>query len=428
MNGNGSEKRKTGNIAVGQGALIAVAVITLVAMATMALALNQAAFYNSKRIISNRQSMQLYYVAQAGIQEALATRFVPRTNYLNFLQYAGAAGGPHNTPLYGLSGRVFRDASSTNNNELIGYYRYFIVGGDPIRRLNGTEDNSRLTLNLGVLQHYYILSKGSVCLSDNGKVGVGLLQIAMAGDNPTPSCNQDPGDPGATYALENLTVLAEADLSRTLNTKDLISDYKLFKNDTNITLGPAATDTVFVPGRGINNQVNFEETWSATIASEPANELEVFPAWMIFYTMAQGLPDADKSMPFTGTDTNVAAPIDARSVMKVFFNGGVDYRTLYIRPDTANNETIAADCTADPSNCVVNVYDDTAGVYFTNSTLYPSFPSETQFILLPPLSAGTVMGSGVDYEVTLGKELSDWRGNSLDDLGGDYEVEFTTAP
>ncbi len=428
MNGNNSDITTVRKSFVGQGALVAVAVITLVAMATMALALNQSAFYNAKRIVSSRQSMQLYYVAQAGIQEALATRFVPRTNYLNFLEYAGAGGGPHNTPLYGLSGRVFRDASSTDDDELVGFYRYFIIGGDPIRQMNGNVDNSRLTLNIGVLQHYYILSKGSVCLGDNGKVGVGLLRIAMVGDNPTPSCRQDAADPGTTYELEELTILAEADLSRTLNPKDLISDYKIFKNDANITLGPASTDTVFVPGRGMNNRVDFEETWSATIASEPPNELEVFPAWLAFYTMAQGIPDNNKSMPIGGTNINVAPPIDARSVLKVYFNGGVDYRTLYARPDTANNETIAADCTGNPANCVVNVFDNDSGIYFTSSTLYPSFPSESQFILLPPLSAGTVMGTGVSYTVTLGEEVADWRGNRLTDLGGDFTINFRTSP
>ncbi|MBK8190100.1 MAG: hypothetical protein IPK79_06575 [Vampirovibrionales bacterium] len=400
----------------GQGATIAIAVVTLVAIVSMALALNQGAFYNARRMVSNRQSLQLYYVAQAGIQEALATRFVPRTNYLNFLRYSGQ--NNNTPPLYGLSGKVFRNPANAVNSELIGYYRYFVLGGDPTAdATTGAIRTDYLTANSQIRQPFSMLSKGSICVSDTGEVGVGVIRVQMTdGDNPRPYCTDN------RFRIDELTLSASADLSRTVNvSSDVITAYDIHKTDTAVPLGRS----MFAPGLNNGNPVstiNFETVWSATGSggtAEPFNELAVRPTRVAFYTMAQGVPDTNKNIPITGANTTVGALINPRSVIKVFFNGGVDYRTLYIDPKL--NQTIDANCVATPANCHVRVRDQ-FGTLFTNSTLFPNFPGETQFLLLPPLGTGSVMNSTRTYTITL-ENIVDWQGNRLPQP---YTITFTT--
>lgn len=398
----------------GQGAMIAIAVVTLVAIVSMALALNQGAFFNARRMVSNRQSLQLYYVAQAGIQEALATRLVPRSNYLNFLRYAGQ--NNNTPPLYGLSGRVFQNPANAVNAELVGYYRYFILGGDPAMDANtGQTRNDYLTSNSQIRQPFVMMSKGAICVADNGEVGVGVIAVQMTDvDNPRPFCTNP------NFTLEELTLVASADLSRTTNTTaDVVTTYEIHKTDTNIALGRSMV------APGLNNAqpvnaVNFETVWSAG-TGEPFVEQAVRPTRVIFYTMAQGVPDVNKNIPITGQTTNVAPAIDPRSVIKIFFNNGVDYRTLYIDPRL--NETIDADCIANAANCHVRVRNNSTGTLFTNSTLFPQFPSESQLLLLPPLGTGSVMGGSQNYTIFL-ENLVDWQGNRLPQQ---YRINFTTA-
>lgn len=401
----------------GQGALIATAVITLVAMVTMALALNQAAYYNARRTVSTRESLQLYYVAQAGIQEALATRFVPRTNYLNFIQNQGNV----NPPYYGLSGRAFQDPANPNAAELVGIYRYFILGGDPAVDPNtGLYDNNRYTVN-DINQPVYVLSKGAICVTPNGAIDPGVIQID--GTIPRPSCNNP------AYTLEELTILAKIDLSRQVDpTNDIVEFYRVFKDDTNIQLD----QPVFVPDQAgqANTTVNFEATWAATnLNGTPLAQQEVRPTAIAFYNVSDSVPD--RVINIAGPNTVVPPPaIDPSAIIKIYFNGGVDYRTMYINP--ALNQTIQNDClgvTADREDCTIRVRNITPGPdfnqLFTNSTLFPNFPSETQLQLFPPLGTGSVLGGGNTYRIELDTALADWRGNRLP---SQYNITFTTSP
>lgn len=401
----------------GQGALIATAVITLVAMVTMALALNQAAYYNARRTVSTRESLQLYYVAQAGIQEALATRFVPRTNYLNFIQNQVNV----NPPYYGLSGNVYQDPANPNNAELIGMYRYLTLGGDPAVNPNtGLYVNNRYVVN-DILQPVYILSKGSICVTPNGNIDPGIIQVDN--NNPRPVCNNP------AYMLEELTILAKVDLSRQVDpTNDIIEFYRVFKNDTNIQLD----QPVFVPGQNgqANTSINFEVSWNATaLNGTPLVRQEVRPTAIAFYNVSDSEPD--RIVNINGPNTVVPPPaIDPSSVMKIYFNGGVDYRTLYINP--ALGQTIQGDClgaAADRENCTVRVRNITPGPdfnqLFTNSTIFPTFPTETQFQLFPPLGTGNVLGGGNTYRIEMDTALADWRGNRLP---SEYRITFTTEP
>lgn len=193
-----------------------------------------------------------------------------------------------------------------------------------------------------------MLSKGSICVSDTGEVGVGVIRVQMTdGDNPRPYCTDN------RFRIDELTLSASADLSRTVNvSSDVITAYDIHKTDTAVPLGRS----MFAPGLNNGNPVstiNFETVWSATGSggtAEPFNELAVRPTRVAFYTMAQGVPDTNKNIPITGANTTVGALINPRSVIKVFFNGGVDYRTLYIDPKL--NQTIDANCVATPASAM----------------------------------------------------------------------------
>ncbi|HEY9744766.1 MAG TPA: hypothetical protein V6C99_00955, partial [Oculatellaceae cyanobacterium] len=125
--------RHTNPTANGQGALVAIAVTMLIALVLGATSMTGLMQMNSKRTVVTRQSLQTYYVAQAGIQEALATRMVPRSNALNFMSTMPGKAYPY----YSASGLVYEDP--VNRKKLIGVYRYLIVGGDPSK--NGKDPN-----------------------------------------------------------------------------------------------------------------------------------------------------------------------------------------------------------------------------------------------------------------------------------------------
>ena len=228
-----------------QAAVMIVLAVVVVVLGLYSASNSNMALMNSKRNIVDISSIQTYYVANAGIQEALATRMVPRSNFLNFVTKDHTApyyDAPDNltdlpsavTPMYPESGLLFRDfntsstSSTTNSNTgvtkkgLMGVYRYVIVGGDPSRNpdkggsyYENSDLTSNLTANIPRLlttntspwngssadpgkSPFYIISMGTTCINDIGKnsssakvqVGVDQFQSRPNGTQSVSSANE----------------------------------------------------------------------------------------------------------------------------------------------------------------------------------------------------------------------------------------------
>lgn len=406
----------------GQGGLFISALITMLAITFLGLSLSMTSYVNARRAVTTKQSSQLYYLAHAGIQEALASRFLPRTNYLNFLKYIGVTN--NNPPLYGRSGLVHADALKPSQSNLIGVYRYVTLGGHAgVDVDTGELEEGFLTSN-SINQHFYVLSKGSVCMhKETNEVGIGVITvIGDSSGTPRPYClNSD-------YELEELTLLTEANLSRANDPLyDEIAGYRIYSDDNNITL----PTPVFIPGttgaNQISHYVNFEDAWSS---GQDFNTFPVRPTKIAFYNVSDDEVEAEYVFDIQGPTTTIpkSKKIDPRSVIRIFFNGGVDYRTLYINPK--NNEAIEEDCLApdaDLEDCHIRTRRRQNGKIFGQSTLTPNLPGSTMLTILPAIGTGDVMQGDEEYQLELDAELSDWYGNKLgNNSSNGYKIIFTT--
>jgi len=406
----------------GQGGLFISAVMTMLAITFLGLSLSINSYMNARQAVATQQSSQLYYIAQAGVQEALASRFIPRNNYLNFLKYIGI--NTKNPPLYGRSGFVYADPLQPTPRNLIGVYRYLTLGGQGgVNVVSGQLTQEFLSSNQ-INQHFYLLSKGSVCIHKTTKaVGVGVISVINDGGVPRPACSD------TNYVLDQLTLLTEANLSRANDPNyDQISAYRIYKTDSEIGL----TSPVFVPGVNSSSQVSsgvsFEQAWNS---GANFNTFAVKPVKIAFYSISDDYPTLDHIFNITSATTTISNStlIDPRSVVRIFFSDGVDFRSLYIDPK--NYEAIEADClagTANPENCNVRTRNLATNVIYNKSTVYPNLPGGSTLTLLPALGSGQVMQGNQQYQIELDPQISDWYGNALSSSSGTgYKIKFTTS-
>jgi hypothetical protein len=157
----------------------------------------------------------LYSVSLQGIQEALATRMVPRSNQLNFVKYNerghwynptqathctnmvgpmpptlsrfNVASCTANKPLFPASGFV-RTRLEDPNSPLLGVYQYVIAGGDPARRRNNAAYlGPEWSLNNVSFAYsataesspFYVVSRSLTCVdTDSNKLVPGALTLS----------------------------------------------------------------------------------------------------------------------------------------------------------------------------------------------------------------------------------------------------------
>ncbi len=406
----------------GQGGLFISALITMLAITFLGVSLSGMSVINARRGVSTNYTSQQYYIANAGVQEALASRFTPRTNYLNFLNYVGANNTnppAFNAPLYGFSGLVFKDPTTRNINQLLGVYRYVVLGGRGGADITTGELSQEFMTSNQINQHFYVLSKGSLCLHKKSKaIGVGIIRVVSAGGVPVPQCSDN------DYELDHLTLLTEANLARDNNPNyDAIAGYRIYKEDQNIVL----PTPIALPDGNMISSVNFENSWSV-------GGLAPFkPIKVAFYNMSDDKPELEKIIDISGATTNVPATteIDERTVIRVFFNKAFDHRTIYVDPK--NTEAIA-ECTgggADLEDCNLRLRElnanGTSEELFSKMTIFPAMPSSTMVTLLPSLNTGDTLESGKTYQLEFDPEVSDWYGNTLEESQSNgYKIQFQT--
>lgn len=392
----------------GQGGLIAVAITMVIAMVLASSVLTGISSQNAVRAVSTKQSLQTYYVAQAGIQEALASRMVPRTNYLNFVAAQ--------TPYLSQSGLIYQDP--INRQKLLGQYRYIILGGDAARDSNGNyyAANSvtpdaipRLlaTASIPDSSPFIIISNASVCKSATSKTTVAVDRL-ISGSQP--SCRTG-------YVLDELTVVAQARLARESPIGSPLLDradkMRVYKDSSRIPLPAGAMVPGYSTWQSANSLINFNTAW---------NNGGVRLDKVVFYNFADNTIYAD--VPINGAATTTVVPqIPTKAVMRLYFNTPIDYRSL-----SPTYDRQLADCKgASVGSCNVRVMQATAadgsgGTAYSGNTMIPLMPGSTQLILLPPLS-GQISGATRHTIKVDGSKIRSFNG-----IAGttNYSIIFTT--
>jgi hypothetical protein len=443
--------------AAGQGSLLAVAVTLLVSFiiaGSMMVGLNQ---MNAKRVVVTEQTLQTYYVAQAGIQEALATRMVPRSNYLNFLPTKPTGV----TPYINASGMVYQDPRTQQN--LVGVYQYLIVGGDPSRKPDSSYYNiptgPPFTMGGDTTQNavnpvprlvtfqssppdspFYTMSQGFVCKSPGGAVGINQF-VGSPTTNPaqiglTPQCK-------APFVLDALTLVSQVAVeSENPSAADRLSQLWQFKNPTNINLnGPA-----FIPGQGwIQNGVNFTTAWQYN-----ANNAGFSPARLtriVFFNFGPNKIYQSVDLTANATRTTVGNAIPINASMMLYFNGPIDYRSLSAnltgnRADLMYERNLAGcklgdqngaalpNPVNDTNNCAIQLYANpvsagTGGTQYPGMIVVPILPYLTKVLLLAPI--GNNVGGNTNYEIRVRNDITKSASLAPGPVN-QYTIAFRTCP
>lgn len=399
----------------GQGGLVAIAISMVVALVLAATTISGLSYLNAKRSVVTMQSLQTYYAAQAGIQEAIAIRMVPNTNYLTL---AGSANA-----FYTRTGKIYQNPSDTSKG-VIGYYRFLVVGGDAARKADGSYyANGDTNVNSGLpwlleadtiptSSPFVIISNGITCVANTSEKLVVPDQFNTA--TPTaPSCN-----PG--YTKQELTLVARAFLQQpgpaTARPMDKVDHLRTYRDKTKLRLPSSA----FVPGYGwtdTNTDLNFDTIWNYSGSDDVKNPVRL--TRVVFYNFTDNTIDAN--VPVAGSVTTIPGTIPSNDAIRLYFNGPIDYRTI----DPTMDRSLAG-CKASADTCRIRVVSNppmsgTNHAYSGNTTL-PLFPGSTEVILIPPLVNTLPGGTPHDIEVDA-RQMASFTG-----VKGtiDYKVKFTT--
>jgi hypothetical protein len=426
----------------GQGALIAIAVTIMIALVLGGTTMSSLMQMNSKRTVITRQSLQTYYVAQAGIQEALATRMLPRSNALNFMNKATLPTGA--SPYFPDSGLVYEDPGKQRG--LIGVYRYLILGGDPSKNASGnyynapsgppfslgpdtTNNPSNPKPRLLTFQSspdespFYIISNGLTCLANNGQVGKDQFigSAANQAANPQligtqPRCNNG-------YSLDEITLVTKVQLesekpgvwdqlNQTWTYRNyVIGSNKDYSSPKNIPL-PGST---FVPGSGWVNSVNFTDAWTHSSTSNSP----VKPTQIVFFDFATSQIYHKQTLD-TGSTTTIPSTtvIPPKASMMLYFDGPIDYRSLSV-----NYDRNLDGCKTGVGTCAIQ-FTDSSNKPYTGMTVVPIMPYLTKVLLLAPI--GNNLNNATTYKLVLDQNfISSFSGARL---SGKHTIEFQTCP
>jgi hypothetical protein len=428
----------------GQSAILITVLLCLVVLAGVSASLGIFNQQSAQRNISTKSTLQSYYVAMQGIQEALGTRMIPRSNQLNYrmIQASGDMLGvqsrifsfgqpadPQNPGVgnvrimsyYNLSGLTFTNVRRMpsesfppfiNPNDIMGAYRYIVVGGDPSRRAeNGryyfdpglpSAGTSRLgnanSTELKLISQpfafpvnssaFFIVSNGITCVPRGGGVAA-PGQIIFNPYPQRPTCRNQ-----QQFELDETNLVARVELEHS-RLQDLVQAIKVFEpdklthmvvskpdpnrpdpNQNNTAEFPFGPDSggAFIPGilpnggefdtfratptpGPLNNNrntfpVNFEDLWRAGLpqgqtrpnsntrltkimvfqsatTQRPLNNLGVLTPADYLNAVDENVnipPPASLNTPTTITLTN---PLRVSSTIRLYFNGGVDIRSIY---------------------------------------------------------------------------------------------------
>jgi hypothetical protein len=399
----------------GQGGLVAIAVSMVVALVLAATTISGLSYLNAKRSVVTMQSLQTYYAAQAGIQEAIATRMMPGSNYLALY------GSPN--AYYTRSGKIYQDPSNTAKG-VVGYYRFVVVGGDAARQANGNYYNDGDTNpntgtpwllendSIPTTSPFVVMSNGITCVK-NASDGLVVADQFDTSTPTSPTCK-------AGYTKQELTLVARARLQQPgpsgAKPKDQVDHTRTYKDKTKLRLPSPA----FVPGYGwtdTNTDINFDTVWNYSGSDDAKDPVRLTK--VVFYNFTDNTIDVDVNV--NGANTTVPGKVPSNDAIRLYFNGPVDFRSI----DPTMAPTMAG-CKADTDTCRIRVVSNPpmSGLNhaYTGNTIIPLFLGSTQVILLPPLTNTIPGGTPHDIEVDA-KSMMNYTGakGTIN-----YKVNFTT--
>jgi len=408
----------------GQAGLLAIAISMIIMLVLVGGTLSNLSAMDSKRNIVDRRSMQAYYVAQAGLQEALATRMLPRSNYLSFISPAGAPAAVQ--PYYSNSGLVFQQPGTRTG--LIGAYRYVIVGGDPSRKADGSyygipqgppfspgpdvTSSATPTPRLVTFQSnppaspFFVLSNGITCVKNVNTAGqdqgvdqfIGPANLTLANQltlsgGLVPQCQTG-------YSPQEVTLVAQVSLEQESGALDKVNSVRMYRDRTKLSLPGSA----FVPGQGwvssANTVVNFDTAWSSQ--STNAGLTPGRPTRLVFFKF--GPNNIYKSVDLTGgSPVTVPGTVPIDASMMLDFDGPIDYRSLSSNLGGSMSyfyDSDLAGCKGGAStNCAIKMFAKTNNVQYTGMMVVPIMPYLTKVLLLAPL--GNNLSSGNAYYLNI---------------------------
>ncbi len=414
--------------AKGQGGLVAVAITILIALVLAGAGLSGLTYSNAERSVVTKQSLQTYYVAQSGLQEALATRMVPRSNYYN---YINPPGNPD--PYYPTSGRVFQNP--TAGTGLIGVYRYLIVGGDSARDAAGNylgttntppdvgpngEQRLISRFTMANLDPFYVVSNAVTCKRDNGQLAPDVITITQVGNGVNINCGADVN--GNPTTPDEITLVAEVQVKREsvpagANMRDRVTRTTVIKTagPGNRTITLPGGQSTFVPGQGWVANFDFDAAWSHNSTTDTPLRLRR----VVFYDVINNTIERVVSDPGTGvTDITALGPVSKRDAIRLYFEGPFDHRSI---TDTwlfkTNDPASPCKNLASMGQCNIRIKDG-GGTYYTQMYYDASMEGRTSILLVPPFSG--VAGGTYDLEI----DASDMRSYSNAPGPGNYVIRY----
>lgn len=357
----------------GQSAILVTVLLCLVVLAGVSASLGVFNQQAAQRNISTKTTLQSYYVAMQGIQEALGTRMIPRSNQLNYRMIRaltndmlgvrskifnfGEVADPQNPSsgnvrimsYYNLSGLTFTNVRRMpadnfpqfiNPNDIMGAYRYIVVGGDPSRRgdtgryffdpgqpgagttRQGNQNGTELKLISQPFAFpvnssaFFIVSNGITCVPRAGGVAA-PGQIVFNPYPQRPTCRNPRNLNPSEFVVDETNLVARVELERS-QLRDLVQAIKIFEpdklthlvvskpnpnrpdpNEDNIAEFPFGPDSggAFIPGIAPNG--GEFDTFRATPTPSPLNNnRNTFPVnfedlWRVGMPQGQTRPNAN---------------------------------------------------------------------------------------------------------------------------------------
>ncbi len=390
-----------------------IAIVTLTMLLVLGASLSSLNITSMQRMGADKAQNQLIYLANSGIQEAIARRFFPRSNYEAFLGTSIAAlarRSVNSNNAFYLSGQVFADVA--NARQAIGIYRYFILAGNPAQsRVSG--DFELDDINFSLIEAYMnrgdnpalnnqpfiVISQAAIC--EQSPQTISVDSVGWQNNGATLTCPQ-----GQT--LRTLTAVAEVN---TYTTPNRITQIRYFNDDEALTLPFATT----LPNGTIVNAVNFTDFWN-TVLNGGGNRLT--PVALVFHPPVNDLSavvaDDVKTYDINGNNTNL--PVDAdnlipvNTLIRIILNGAFN-------PQTVTSENVTLTPTAgQPDRCNVDT-----------SSMIPVMPFANQIIIIPSKADFIGMGSDCQYDITLTNGLSDgYTRQALRADGTVFQIRFRT--
>ena len=438
---------------LGQAGMIMVSMIMVVFVMAVGLSLSQMSQKGAERTVVTKRSLQSYYVAMAGVQQALANRMYPASNYLSWNPVGGltsmdpypstAVPAPPTDPV---SGEVFQNPAAPSAATRVGVFQYFVLGGyQEVDAANSAGANFAFwpngTLNAvgapvksamtgvppGDGGRFLIVSRAVTCRGAGANTVLGAIN---------PNKLAAPGDPAFGFRIPTcaagtqpdvMTMLVVAQVQADDGTADQIVSIRAYPRDTALPLPIRA----FIPGAGWLNagaNINFDPVYAfgGGILNNPAT-----PSHVVFYNFTTNAIQCAKTFNAAAItilpgDCEPGETINNRSVIKLFFKGPIDHRSI----DRLSDFQLT-NCRANPADCNIQMAVDTNpgvpvvwGPVTGYSFIYQP-PYINQMIFLPNLSA--LPGANTLHQLQINTNaMRGWSGASGG--GGSYTVNFTTAP